>query len=130
MYNREILERFKNPENAGGLRGANGTGKAGDVECGEVIKIYILVDENEVIETAKFKAYGGVLTIAGCDIACELLEGGTLEDALKITNNDILERFENVPQNKEYIASLIEDAIKNAIEDYYKKKEKEEKKNK
>lgn len=128
MFTSEVLERFKNPQNAGGLRGANGTGKAGDVELGEVIKIYLLVNEDEIIETARFKAYGGVVTIAGCDYACDLLQGGSIEDAFKITNNDILEKLGEVPENREYIATLIEEAIKNSIEDYYKKKEKEEKK--
>ena len=128
MYSNEILERFKNPINAGGMRGANGTGKAGDVEGGDIVKIYISVNDNEIIENAKFKAYGGVLTIVGSDIACEMIEGGSIENAMKVTNKSIMEKLDTVPQNKDYIGSLIEEAIKNAIEDYYKKKEKEEKK--
>lgn len=129
MYTREILERFKNPENAGVLRGSNGTGKSGEVENGDVIKIYILVDENGVIENAKFKAYGGVSTIVACDVACEMLIDGTTEDALRITSQDIIDAVDGIPENREYVASLVEEAIKNAVEDYFKKKEKEEKKN-
>ncbi len=128
MYSNYILERFQNPKFAGGLRGANGTGKVGNDECGDIIKIYILVDDAGIVTSAKFKAYGGVCTIVACDEACELLIGKTLEDALRISNNDILEKMGNVPSTKEYTASLAEEAIKNAVEDYYKKKEKEERK--
>lgn len=128
MYNGLILERFQNPKFAGGLRGANGTGKVGNDECGDVVKIYILVDDAGIITNAKFKAYGGVCTIVACDIACELLIGKTLEDALRISNNDILEEMRGVPDSKEYTASLAEEAIKNAVEDYYKRKEREERK--
>ncbi len=125
MYSNEILERFKNPENVGGLRGANGTGKAGDLDCGEIVKIYILVDENEVIKTARFKTYGGVIAIAGSDVACDLLTDTTVEDALKITAQEINEKLEDVPENKLFVAGIIEEAIKNAVEDYYKKQDKE-----
>ena len=125
MYSNEILERFKNPENVGGLRGANGTGKAGDLECGEIVKIYILVDDYEIIRTARFKTYGGVIAIAGSDVACDLLKNSTLEDALKITAETIVEKLEDVPENKFYVAQIIEEAIKNAVEDYYKKRDKE-----
>lgn len=124
MYSNEILERFKNPENVGGLRGANGTGKAGDLECGEIVKIYLLVDDNGVIQTARFKTYGGVIAIAGSDVACDLLKNGTLEDALQVTANLINEKLEDVPENKLFVADIIEEAIKNAVEDYYKKQEK------
>ena len=125
MYSKEILERFKDPQNVGGLRGANGTGKAGDLECGEIVKIYILVDENGIISTARFKTYGGVIAIAGSDVACDLLNGSTLEDALSITAQDINEKLEDVPEGKLFVAEIIEEAIKNAVEDYYKKQDKE-----
>ena len=124
MYSKEILERFKNPENVGGLRGANGTGKAGDLECGEIVKIYLLVEDG-IVKTAKFKTYGGVIAIAGSDVACDLLIDGTLEDALAISASDINEKLEDVPEGKLFVAEIIEEAIKNAVEDYYKKQDKE-----
>ena len=129
MYNNRILNRFKNPEYAGGLRGANGTGKAGS-EANELIKIYILVNEDGVIETVKFKTYGGVCAIVASDIACELIDGATLEEALRVNSYAILQEIGNIPEEREYVGNLAEEAIKSAIEDYYKKKEKEEKKNK
>lgn len=129
MYSNRILERFKNPKYAGGLRGANGTGKAGNQDCGDIVKIYILVDEEGIITNAKFKAYGGVSTIVACDITCEMLINMTLEEALGITVGDIMSKMENdIPENKSYSAVIAEEAVTNAVEDYYKRKEREENK--
>ncbi len=128
MYSSRILERFKNPKFAGGLRGANGTGKAGNEDCGDLVKIYILVDEDGIITNAKFKAYGGVSTIVACDIVCEMLINMTLEEALSITVSDVMSKLEgDIPDNKSYSAVIAEEAVTGAVEDYYKKKEKEEK---
>ena len=125
MYSKKILERFTNPSYAGGIRGGDGTGRA---ESGaEVIKIYIAVSPSGEIKSARFKAYGGVCTIVACDIACELIEDLSLDKALTITSNDIAQEID-LPQNKMDSAILAEEAIKNAVEDYYKKKEKELKK--
>lgn len=124
MYSERILERLQNPKYAGGLRGASGTGKAGENEQGDIVKIYILVDENEKIQTAKFKAYGRISTIVACDIACELIQRKTLSRALEITSQDILEEMGDLPESKLYSATLAEEAVKNAVEDYYKKQEK------
>lgn len=123
MYNETILKRFQNPEYAGGLRGASGTGKAGDSDCGDLVRLYILVNENGKIQTAKFKAYGKVCTIVASDIACELIERKTLDRALEISAKDILDEMGEIPESKIYSASLAEEAIKNAVEDYYKKQE-------
>ncbi len=129
MYSKEVLERFKSPKFAGGLRGANGSGKSSDEKYGDIVKIYILVDEDGVIDSAKFKAYGGVSTIVAGDIVCEMLVGMSLEEALGLTSQDILEQFENsIPQDRYYSAVIVEEAINNAVEDYYKRKEREEKK--
>lgn len=128
MFNQKIMQKFANPRYAGGLRGANGTGKSGNEECGDLVKIYILVTEEGVIKEAKFKAYGGVCTIAACESACDLIEGRSLEAAMRTTYYQILEEMGDVPENRLYTISLAEEAIKDAIEDYYKKKEKELKK--
>lgn len=128
MFSQKIMQKFANPRYAGGLRGANGTGKSGNEECGELIKIYILVNDEGVIKEAKFKAYGGVCTIAACECACDLIEGRSLEAAMRTTYYQILEEMGEVPENRLYAISLAEEAVKDAIEDYYKKKEKELKK--
>ena len=128
MYSNKILERFASPRFAGGLRGANGSGKAGDEDCGDLVKIYMLIDEGGIISSCKFKAFGGVCTIVASDKACEMLIGRTLEEALSLTNLDILEEMGDIPQDRQYSALLAEEAIKNVIEDYYKRKEREAKK--
>ncbi len=128
MYSNRILERFASPKFAGALRGCNGSGKAEDEKGGDVIKLYMLIDDNSIISNCKFKAFGGVSTIVACDIACQMLIGKTLEEGLSISNLDILEEMGEIPQDREYVALLVEEAIKNAIEDYYKRKEREAKK--
>ncbi len=127
MYSNRILNRFKSPEYAGGLRGANGTGRAGS-EASDLIKIYILVSDDGVIERVNFKAYGGVCAIVAGDCACELIDGTTLEEALRVNNYAILQEMGEIPEEREYVGTLAEEAIKSAIEDYYKKREKELKK--
>lgn len=123
MFNDTIMKRFANPNYAGGLRGASGTGKAGDSECGDLVRLYILVNEQGKIEVAKFKAYGKVCTIVAGDIACELIERKSIDHALEITAKDILDEMGDVPEARLYCADLAEEAIKNAVEDYYKKQE-------
>ena len=128
MFSKKIMDRFANPRYAGGLRGANGTGKSGNEECGDLIKIYLNITENGVIKDVKFKAYGGVCTIAVCDIYCDLIEGRSLEAAMRTTYYQILEEVGEIPEDRLYTITLAEEAMKDAIEDYYKKKEKELKK--
>lgn len=129
MYSKRILQRFSSPEYAGGLRGANGTGKAENGN-GELIKIYILVNEDGVIDSVRFKTYGGVCAIVASDCACELIDGVSLEEALGVNSYAILQEIGDIPEEREYVGALAEEAIKSAIEDYYKKREKELKKNK
>lgn len=128
MFNNKIMQKFANPKYAGGLRGANGTGKSGNEECGDLIKIYIYVNEEGVIEDAKFKAYGGVCTIAACETVCDLIEGRSIEAAMRTSYYQILDEMGDMPEDRLYTITLAEEAIKDAIEDYYKKKEKELKK--
>lgn len=125
MFNERILNRFTNPKYAGGLRGANGTGRSEDPARGDIIKIYISVNDENVITDAKFKAYGGVCTIAVCDVACYLIEGRSLEAALRTNFYQIKEELGSLPEDRDYAALLAEEAIKNAVEDFYKKKEKD-----
>lgn len=128
MYSAKTLERFKNPSFAGGLRGANATGRAEDEISKDLIKIYMVIDEDGVVDNAKFKAFGGVATIVACDIACQMLIGRSLEEALSITAEDIIDEYDDIPDDRKYCATLVEEAIKNAVEDYYKRLEKLEKK--
>ncbi len=128
MYSKEIIERFKNPRNAGGLKGANGVGKVGNASCGDIMKVYLRIDENEIVKDARFKTFGCCAAIASTDVACDLVKGKTVEEALKVTNKQVYDILGEMPAHKIHCSVLAEEAIHAAVEDYYKKKEKESKK--
>ncbi len=128
MYSKEIIERFKNPKNAGGLRGANGVGKVGNAACGDIMKIYLKINENDIIEDAKFKTFGCCAAIASTDVACDLIRGKSIDEALKVTNKDVFNILGTMPAHKIHCSVLAEETIRDAVEDYYKRKEKENKK--
>ncbi len=128
MYSKEIIERFKNPRNAGGLRGANGVGKVGNAACGDIMKVYLLVDDNGIIKDARFKTFGCCAAIASTDVACDLIKGKTLDEALKVTNKQVYDILGEMPQHKIHCSVLAEESIHAAVEDYYKRKDKANKK--
>ena len=122
MYNDKVLKIFENPRNAGSLPGANGVGKVGNVKCGDIMKIFIKVDEKEgTIYDAKFKTFGCVSAIASTDTACEMIKGKTLEQALKITNKDVIDALGGLPAVKIHCSVLAQEAIAAAVADYKKK---------
>ena len=125
MYNEKVLSIFENPKNAGVLKGANGVGKVGNARCGDIMKIYILV-EKDVIVDAKFKTFGCVSAIASSDVACDIIKGKTLDQALKVTNQDVLRVLGDLPEVKIHCSVLAKEAIAEAIKDYYKTLAREE----
>lgn len=128
MYSTKILELFKNPINAGGLQGANGVGKYIDSVCGDSIKIYLKIDENQSITSARFKAIGCVGTIVASSAVCSCLLDCSLEEALKIDENRIYDITGEFPKDKKYAIEFALKAVKNAIDNYYVHIEKEQKK--
>ena len=128
MDNKTVLERFKNPKNAGGLRGANGVGKVGNAACGDIMKMYLLINEDGIIEDAKFKTFGCCAAIASTDVACDLVKGKTIDEALKVTNKQVFDILGDLPAHKIHCSVLAEESIRAAVEDYYKRVEKESKK--
>ena len=128
MYSKTVIDRFQNPRNAGGMHGANAIGQVGNAACGDIMKMYLKIDDNGVIENAKFKTFGCCAAIASTDMACDLIKGKTIEEALKITNKDVLDLLGELPPHKIHCSILAEESIRAAIEDYYKRREKEIKK--
>ncbi|MDR0462035.1 MAG: iron-sulfur cluster assembly scaffold protein [Christensenellaceae bacterium] len=126
MYNEKVLKIFENPKNAGLLKGANGVGKVGNMQCGDVMKVYVLV-EHDKIKDAKFKTFGCVSAIASSDVACEMIKGKHLDDALKVTNKDVMEALGGLPPQKVHCSVLAQEAIEAAITDYKKSTEKKKK---
>ncbi len=124
MYSQQIIDRFKNPKNAGSLRGANGVGKVGNAACGDIMKMYLKISDEGIIEDAKFKTFGCCAAIASTDVACDLIKGKTIDEALKVTNKDVFNILGTMPAHKIHCSVLAEETIRDAIEDYYKRREK------
>lgn len=128
MYSQKVLNIFKEPKNVGLIKNASGVGQVGNAKCGDIMKIYLKI-ENEIIVDAKFKTFGCVAAIASTEIACDKLKGKSIEEALKITNEDILKEMGTIPTNKIHCSVLAKEGIEEAIKDYYKKQEKLNKNN-
>jgi nitrogen fixation protein NifU and related proteins len=120
MYTEKVKEHFKNPRNVGEIKNANGVGTVGNPTCGDVMTIYLKI-KDERIEDIKFKTYGCAAAIASTSMTTELVKGKTIEEALKITRNDVAEELGGLPDYKMHCSNLATDALKKAIEDYRKK---------
>lgn len=120
MYNEKVMEAFQNPQNVGEIKDYDGIGKVGNPVCGDIMQITIKV-ENNVITDAKFKTFGCAAAIATSSTATQMIIGMTLDEALKITNKKVVEVLGELPPQKIHCSMLAEEAIKNAIEDYYSK---------
>ncbi|MGB9853539.1 MAG: Fe-S cluster assembly scaffold protein NifU [Candidatus Bathyarchaeales archaeon] len=120
MYTERVMEHFRNPRNMGEIQDADGVGTVGNLVCGDMMTIYIKVKDNH-IEDIKFKTFGCGAAVATSSMITELAKGKTLEEALKITRKDVAEALEGLPPIKMHCSNLAADALKAAIEDYYKK---------
>jgi nitrogen fixation NifU-like protein len=120
MYSEKVLEHFRNPRNMGEIQDADGVGTVGNPVCGDMMTIYIKVKDNR-IEDIKFKTFGCGAAVATSSMITELAKGKTLEEALKITRKDVADALSGLPPVKMHCSNLAADALKSAIEDYYKK---------
>jgi len=130
MYSQKVIKIFQEAKNAGTLKGANGVGQVGNLQCGDIMKLYILVDSKQVITDARFKTFGCVSAIASTDVACDLIKGKTLEQALKVTNKDVLNVLGDIPHQKIHCSVLAQEAIGAAVTDYHKRQAKLDKSSK
>ena len=117
MYSKEVMKRFAKPKNAGCLKNADGVGEVGNVRCGDIMRMYIKVKDNKIIN-AKFQTYGCVAAIASSDILCDLIKGKTIKQAEKISNKDITKGLGNLPPIKVHCSVLGVSALKKAIEEF------------
>lgn len=120
LYSDSVMDHFRNPRNMGEIEDADGVGEVGNAKCGDIMKMWIKVD-NDIITDVKFKTFGCGAAIATSSISTEMIIGGTIEDALKITNKAIVETLEDLPPAKIHCSVLAEQALKAAISDYYKR---------
>lgn len=116
-YSEKVLEHYQNPRNLGEIENADGVGMVGNPVCGDMMKITIKVRDDR-IEDVKFKTFGCGAAIATTSMVTELVKGKMLEEALQVTNQDVVEALDGLPPVKVHCSLLAEEAIKAAIEDY------------
>lgn len=119
MYSEKVLENFRNPKNMGEIEDADGVGTVGNPVCGDLMTIYIKVKDNK-LEDVKFKTFGCAAAIATSSMITELAKGKTIEEALKITRDDVAEKLDGLPPVKMHCSNLAADGLHAAIEDYKK----------
>lgn len=120
LYSEKVLDHFSNPRNVGEIEDADGIGEVGNAKCGDIMKMYIKVD-NGIITDVKFKTFGCGAAVATSSMATELIIGKPIEDALKLTNKAVVEALDGLPAVKLHCSVLAEQAIKAALSDYYKR---------
>ena len=118
MYTDKVMEHFSNPRNVGEIDESNGVGEVGNAKCGDIMKIFLKVEDN-VITDIGFKTFGCGAAVATSSMATELVKGKTIEEALNITNKAVAEALDGLPVAKMHCSVLAEQAIKAAITDYY-----------
>ncbi|MCJ7464031.1 MAG: Fe-S cluster assembly scaffold protein NifU [Thermoplasmata archaeon] len=117
MYSEKVMEHFANPHNVGEIPNADGIGKVGNPQCGDVMWLYIKVKDN-IITDIKFKTFGCGAAIATSSMITELARGKTLEEAKKISRQDVADSLDGLPPTKMHCSNLASDALREAIKDY------------
>jgi nitrogen fixation NifU-like protein len=121
MYNEKVMDHFSNPRNVGEIENANGVGEVGNAKCGDIMRIYLQV-ENDIIKDVKFKTFGCGAAIATSSMVTEMVKGKTLDEALEISNQAVAEALGGLPPAKMHCSNLAADALHEAIKDYIAKK--------
>lgn len=119
-YSEKVMDHFMNPRNVGEIEDANGVGEVGNPACGDMMRLYIKV-ESDVITDAKFRTFGCGAAIASSSMLTEIIKGKTIEEVLKVTNENVAEALDGLPPAKIHCSVMAEEAVKSAIEDYRKK---------
>ena len=120
MYSEKVMDHFMNPRNVGEIEGASGVGTVGNAKCGDIMQMSLKI-ENDVITDVKFKTFGCGAAIATSSMATEMIKGKTIQEALDLTNKAVAEALGGLPAQKMHCSLLAEEAVKSALEDYFKK---------
>lgn len=118
IYSEKVMDHFANPRNVGEIEDADGVGEVGNAKCGDIMKMYIKVNDG-IITDVKFKTFGCGAAVATSSIATEMIKGKKIEDALKVTNKAVMEALDGLPPQKIHCSVLAEQAMKAALSDYY-----------
>ena len=118
MYSEKVMDHFQNPRNVGEIEDASGVGTVGNAKCGDIMRMFLDIDENGIIREAKFKTFGCGAAIATSSMATEMIKGKSLKEALTLTNKAVAEALDGLPEVKMHCSLLAEEAVKAAIDDY------------
>ena len=121
MYTEKVMDHFMHPRNVGEIENASGVGTVGNAKCGDIMRIYLDIDENQVVRDAKFKTFGCGAAIATSSMATEMIIGKTIQEALEVTNKAVMEALGGLPPVKVHCSLLAEQAVHAALWDYAKK---------
>ena len=121
-YSEKVKDHYQNPRNVGEIENASGVGTVGNAKCGDIMRMYLDIDENGVIKEAKFKTFGCGAAVATSSMATELVKGKTIQEALKVTNKAVMEALDGLPPVKVHCSLLAEQAIHSALWNYAEKK--------
>ncbi len=125
LYSEKVMDHFRNPRNVGVIEDADGVGEVGNAKCGDIMKMYLKIEDG-IIRDVKFETFGCGSAIASSSMATELIMGKPVAEAMKLTNQAVAEALDGLPAYKMHCSVLAEEAIKNALEDYYSKHPEEE----
>ncbi len=120
-YTDKVIDHFEHPRNVGEIENASGVGTVGNPKCGDIMRIFLDVDENQVIRDVKFKTFGCGAAVATSSMATELVKGKTVQEAMQVTNKAVMEALDGLPPVKVHCSLLAEEAIHAALLDYAQK---------
>ena len=120
LYSEKVMEHFRNPRNVGVIEDANGIGEVGNAKCGDIMKMYLKI-ENGIVEDVKFETFGCGSAIASSSMATELIKGQPVSEVKKLTNKAVAEALDGLPDYNMHCSVLAEEAIQSALEDYQKR---------
>ena len=120
LYSEKVMDHFRNPRNVGVLEDANGIGEVGNAKCGDIMKMYLKI-EDDIIQDVKFETFGCGSAIASSSMATELIKGKPVSEAMQLTNKAVAEALDGLPAHKIHCSVLAEEAIRSALADYHKR---------
>ena len=121
-YSEKVMEHFARPHNVGVIEDADGVGEVGNAKCGDIMRMYLKISDDGIIEDVKFQTFGCASAIATSSIATDMIKGKPIRDALTLTNQAVVEALDGLPAVKIHCSVLAEEAVKAAVADYYKRK--------
>ena len=119
LYSDKVMDHFQNPRYVGKLEDADGIGEVGNAKCGDIMRMYIKVDDNGIITDCKFNTFGCGSAIATSSMATELIKGKSVKEALELSNQAVVEALDGLPPQKIHCSVLAEEAVRAAVKDYY-----------